>query len=245
MDDHHASRHVAPHDPAPPRAGCTVTHDVHDLVHSLIRAARGATDVERPPEVALTRVLLDAPGVLVALGSELSDDENLAVLDVLERRGPGTGTRVLVPSCRSRAPLVRAGLTALAATGTVRLRVGGSMTALGVVTSDGTIALQPRGSAATSLPTTAARSALASLLESLWSVAVDLECSDEPLLSGERHDAVLRMLVDGTKDETAARALNVSVRTYRRYVAQILDELGATSRFQAGVRAARTGRATG
>jgi DNA-binding NarL/FixJ family response regulator len=39
----------------------------------------------------------------------------------------------------------------------------------------------------------------------------------------------------------AARELNVSLRTYRRHVAEILRELGASSRFQAGARAVELG----
>ncbi len=39
----------------------------------------------------------------------------------------------------------------------------------------------------------------------------------------------------------AARELSVSVRTYRRYVAEMMSLLGADSRFQAGVRAAELG----
>ncbi len=50
--------------------------------------------------------------------------------------------------------------------------------------------------------------------------------------------AVLQPLSAGLADDAAARALNLSVRTYRRCVADIMRRLGATTRFQAGVRAA-------
>ena len=43
------------------------------------------------------------------------------------------------------------------------------------------------------------------------------------------------------KDEQIARELGLSLRTVRRRVAEVLDELGATSRFQAGVEAVRRG----
>ena len=43
------------------------------------------------------------------------------------------------------------------------------------------------------------------------------------------------------KDEQIARALGMSVRTVRRRVADLMDELGADSRFQAGVEAVRRG----
>ncbi|MFC0602068.1 DNA-binding response regulator [Streptomyces palmae] len=52
---------------------------------------------------------------------------------------------------------------------------------------------------------------------------------------------VLERLRDGVTDEAAARDLAVSVRTYRRYVTAILELLGASSRFQAGVRATELG----
>ncbi|MET7936047.1 helix-turn-helix transcriptional regulator [Streptomyces sp. NPDC005322] len=52
---------------------------------------------------------------------------------------------------------------------------------------------------------------------------------------------VLQRLRAGKTDDVAARELSVSVRTYRRYVAEIMAALGATSRFQAGVRAAELG----
>ncbi|MDX3227233.1 LuxR family transcriptional regulator [Streptomyces sp. ME19-01-6] len=52
---------------------------------------------------------------------------------------------------------------------------------------------------------------------------------------------ILEWLRLGVTDEVAARELSVSVRTYRRYVAEIMALLGASSRFQAGVRAAELG----
>ncbi|GLZ79075.1 hypothetical protein Afil01_38820 [Actinorhabdospora filicis] len=62
---------------------------------------------------------------------------------------------------------------------------------------------------------------------------------------GEDADAlavtIVGMLSAGHKDDTAARRLGMSVRTYRRHVAEILRKLGAESRFQAGARAAQLG----
>ncbi|MFF2651057.1 response regulator transcription factor [Streptomyces sp. NPDC058045] len=52
---------------------------------------------------------------------------------------------------------------------------------------------------------------------------------------------ILRCLRQGYTDEAAARELGVSVRTYRRHVAEIMRELGANSRFQAGVYASELG----
>jgi DNA-binding NarL/FixJ family response regulator len=82
-----------------------------------------------------------------------------------------------------------------------------------------------------------------SLLEAAWQAATgfdDYLRSDRPQLdAGGR--AVLRMLGDGHTDESAARQLGLSLRTYRRRVAELLAVLDAGSRFQAGVRAGELG----
>jgi hypothetical protein len=48
---------------------------------------------------------------------------------------------------------------------------------------------------------------------------------------------VLELLALGAKDEAIARHLGVSLRTARRRVADVFDDLGAATRFQAGVEA--------
>ncbi len=58
---------------------------------------------------------------------------------------------------------------------------------------------------------------------------------------GAVHRAVAQLLAEGLKDETAARRLGVSVRSFRRHVAALSESLQAESRFQAGVAAARAG----
>ncbi|MBL1114893.1 response regulator transcription factor [Streptomyces sp. 110] len=62
-----------------------------------------------------------------------------------------------------------------------------------------------------------------------------------PRLRTEFARTVLEALRAGHTDETAARAINVSLRTYRRHVAEIMRELDASSRFQAGARAVELG----
>ncbi|MEU2801163.1 LuxR family transcriptional regulator [Streptomyces sp. NPDC006863] len=84
---------------------------------------------------------------------------------------------------------------------------------------------------------------LRTLFESVWSNAVP---AGERIVFGGRDRAmlarqILGSLRAGVTDEVAARELAVSVRTYRRYVAEIMTLLGASSRFQAGVRAAELG----
>ncbi|MHC0429896.1 helix-turn-helix transcriptional regulator [Streptomyces sp. O3] len=57
----------------------------------------------------------------------------------------------------------------------------------------------------------------------------------------EQQRAALRMLASGMKDEKIARSLGVSLRTVSRMLSELMQELGASSRFEAGVRATRLG----
>ncbi|MGW2380178.1 DNA-binding response regulator [Streptomyces sp. NPDC001658] len=81
------------------------------------------------------------------------------------------------------------------------------------------------------------------LFEAAWETATDLAAffaADRPLI-GARAREVLYALGSGVTDVVAARELGVSLRTYRRRVAELLVTLGAESRFQAGVRAGELG----
>ncbi|SOD64506.1 hypothetical protein SAMN06297387_11772 [Streptomyces zhaozhouensis] len=81
------------------------------------------------------------------------------------------------------------------------------------------------------------------LLKGTWNAARPLRDFHGAVarLRAEPAQDVLRCLHDGLTDEAAARRMSVSLRTYRRKVAQIMEELGITSRFQAGLRAAELG----
>jgi DNA-binding CsgD family transcriptional regulator/sugar-specific transcriptional regulator TrmB len=52
---------------------------------------------------------------------------------------------------------------------------------------------------------------------------------------------ILELLASGCTDETSAREVGVSVRHLRRTISRLMQELGANSRFEAGVEAARRG----
>jgi DNA-binding CsgD family transcriptional regulator len=81
------------------------------------------------------------------------------------------------------------------------------------------------------------------LFERVWTVAVPLVASELPGTDdlGPRERELLSLLSVGCTDESAAARLDVSVRTVRRMVADIMNRLGARSRFQAGVKAADRG----
>ncbi|MET9789831.1 DNA-binding response regulator [Streptomyces canus] len=81
------------------------------------------------------------------------------------------------------------------------------------------------------------------LFEAAWETATDLAAffdADRPRIDAQARE-VLYALGSGMTDVTASRELGMSLRTYRRRVAELLVTLGADSRFQAGVRAGEWG----
>jgi DNA-binding CsgD family transcriptional regulator/sugar-specific transcriptional regulator TrmB len=86
--------------------------------------------------------------------------------------------------------------------------------------------------------------AVAVMYEHTWDTAV-------PLGTGITHDEetgltpvdreLLRLLSTGMTDEAAGRRVGLSQRTVRRRIASVMECLHATSRFEAGVRAAQRG----
>lgn len=82
-----------------------------------------------------------------------------------------------------------------------------------------------------------------SLFLATWAGATDLaDYLPTPRVTvDDQGRELLRLLSTGQKDEAAARSMGVSVRTYRRRVAELMTLLGAESRFQAGERARALG----
>ena len=81
-----------------------------------------------------------------------------------------------------------------------------------------------------------------SLFEAAWRSGTELAVYDAQHADlTSLAPRVMELLASGCKDETAARALGLGVRTYRRRVAELMAALGAESRFQAGVRARELG----
>jgi hypothetical protein len=83
---------------------------------------------------------------------------------------------------------------------------------------------------------------VSALFEAAWNAASDLAVHDATMVDlRPLAPRILTALNEGWTDETAARALGLSLRTYRRRVAELMSALGATSRFQAGARARELG----
>jgi hypothetical protein len=78
------------------------------------------------------------------------------------------------------------------------------------------------------------------LFERCWDTAMPLRSTTVAVGRNERLE-ILEGLTLGSTDEAMARQLGVSLRTVRRRVADLMTELGASTRFQAGMEAVRRG----
>ncbi|MFF0430505.1 hypothetical protein ACFYUJ_39885 [Streptomyces sp. NPDC004520] len=88
---------------------------------------------------------------------------------------------------------------------------------------------------------------LRALFTHLWDEAEPLASTDAdggadgPAAYTPQERALLRLLAEGLTDEAAARRLGVSLRSERRMISGLSERLGAHSRFQLGLQAARSG----
>lgn len=192
---------------------------------------------------ALVQLLGEARhSVCVALSS--ADEFSVAVKELLTVRQPGPVVRVLCATTVADCALAR--LTHVAGN---RFEVRISQDELrDAVVVDGARALvratPGSGNAQATLVTdTAAVRALELLFAGTWSRCrrLDDHLGLSPRLRSDLTRRILERLRAGQTDDVAARELNVSLRTYRRHVAEIMRELGASSRFQAGARAVELG----
>ncbi|WP_405167326.1 LuxR C-terminal-related transcriptional regulator [Nocardia sp. NBC_01499] len=75
----------------------------------------------------------------------------------------------------------------------------------------------------------------------LWSLAAPISVNPTAEALDERDRAILTLMGLGATDDTIARRLGMSRRTVVRRTARLLERLGASTRFQAGVQATRRG----
>ncbi|MFF5938630.1 helix-turn-helix transcriptional regulator [Streptomyces sp. NPDC012508] len=76
------------------------------------------------------------------------------------------------------------------------------------------------------------------MYEYCWHAATRYGDEERPEHDGdglsEQQREALQMLASGMKDEKIARNLGVSLRTVSRMLSELMQELGASSRFEAG-----------
>lgn len=92
------------------------------------------------------------------------------------------------------------------------------------------------------ISTPGAAAAVSNVAEWAWRLGREWRLAQEA--SGEldaRDKRILELLSSGTTDSVVAKRLKVSQRTVERRVRELMDRLGATTRFQAGVLAAKDG----
>jgi DNA-binding CsgD family transcriptional regulator/sugar-specific transcriptional regulator TrmB len=82
---------------------------------------------------------------------------------------------------------------------------------------------------------------LLDLFNHLWETATPLEGVEVGYanVADDLQQAIASLMAKGYTDEVVARKLGMSVRSCRRHIAMLMRDLDATSRFQAGVQAAR------
>ncbi|MER8182889.1 LuxR C-terminal-related transcriptional regulator [Kitasatospora sp. NPDC094015] len=87
-------------------------------------------------------------------------------------------------------------------------------------------------------------SALVDLFEQAWATAVPLGATraEDPVTGlADVERELLRLLGTGLTDDAAGQRLSLSARTVRRHMASIMERLNASSRFEAGIKAAQKG----
>ncbi|MER6349256.1 LuxR C-terminal-related transcriptional regulator [Streptomyces sp. NPDC001595] len=102
---------------------------------------------------------------------------------------------------------------------------------------------RPPGAAVVSEPTIVGY--LCRSFESVWQIGRPFEVDGHPAeyqqLAEEVRLSILRLMALGLKDEVIARRLGMATRTCRRHISAIMEEMGAVSRFQAGLMLGRQG----
>ena len=83
--------------------------------------------------------------------------------------------------------------------------------------------------------------ALSALADLFWDLGSPLPRTGGARSADTRDQTILALLAAGAPDATIARQTGVSQRTVERRVRALMDRLGAGTRFQAGVQAARRG----
>ncbi|MFF4603968.1 TrmB family transcriptional regulator [Streptomyces sp. NPDC001339] len=219
------------------------------------RAALPAQGIERLRDVADVRNRIDSLAFF-ARREILSVEpytalaaENIAHAHPLDVRALRRGVRIrnVVRKEALQHPPTLAYLKNLAKQG-AEIRVA-DRCAERILVYDGNIALVPAGAADSSRGALVVHESgliatVLALFEKIWNEAEILADPDRPPTASAPADSdkrVLELMCRVSKDEVGARSLGVSVRTYRRYIADLLAALGAANRAHAALIARERG----
>ncbi|MFJ4654543.1 LuxR C-terminal-related transcriptional regulator [Nocardia sp. NPDC088792] len=164
----------------------------------------------------------------------------------IEALNRGVQLRKIVPDSAHRDRATRRYAASMVETA-IQLRVTPTLSAQMVVI-DSTIALVPlstgelwHGALVLRESTTVA--ALAACFEQMWALSTPFAevALDDNIGLTVQERQLLRFLAEGMTDDAIAKRLAVSARTARRITANLMQRLGAHSRFEAGFKVARRG----
>ncbi|TDU04472.1 regulatory LuxR family protein [Streptomyces sp. 846.5] len=85
---------------------------------------------------------------------------------------------------------------------------------------------------------------MAATFETLWTAGTPFEVADnvpQAVIPDDLRQTIVQLLANGYKDEAIAHRMGVSVRTCRRHIADLMNDISASSRFQAGFLTAQSG----
>ncbi|MFC0628099.1 helix-turn-helix transcriptional regulator [Kribbella deserti] len=176
--------------------------------------------------------------------AELGSQENLQI----ERMAAGIKYRTIYPESEQESPRRSEGMMRTVANGErARVMVDPPIK---MAISDHRIALLPLETLIEGNPdslvtllihSSGLLDALSSVFESFWRLAVPVTTEGIRRPLDERDREILTLMASGATDDAIARQLGLSRRTVVRRAAALLERLGATTRFQAGVQASRRG----
>ena len=222
---------------------------LRERIDGITRAPAGAAGtLDRLEGVAEIRGLIKLAAevcrdeLVVLHPGEAADDLVDELLDACYSvLGDGVGVRVVCPH-RSRAGYAaRARLTQLAGRGANIRTLSRVPEAAVVFDRSLAVTLDVADLSARRVRDQGMVRFLLGLFDQLWDGATPF-AAEEQGYSGEiAHDmqqTIARLMAQGLTDEVVARRLGMSVRTCRRHIAAMLQNLDAVSRFQAGVQAA-------
>ncbi|MFI0770111.1 response regulator transcription factor [Streptomyces sp. NPDC021218] len=233
-----------------------------DLIESTVTRHRrelaqdswAGTALGKVPLAEVVDTLVDCAERAVNVVLPGNEEQTRAVCAALARPARGSRRAVVVRLLCEEPVLASSAVRALARTDPrceIRICDGGLPPLPEALLIDGQVVYLRRGPSepgrgqgqASLVEDAATVRALEMMFAGTWGNAVAL--ADHPRLGGrlcpESVRRILECLRTGHTDEVAARTMQVSLRTYRRYVAEIMRELGVNSRFQAGVRAVEMG----
>ncbi|MFJ6621364.1 LuxR family transcriptional regulator [Kitasatospora sp. NPDC091335] len=167
--------------------------------------------------------------------------------EVLQRRrmAAGVGYRAIYQGCAFQDPVAGPNMARMVEAGEqartldeppLKLAIGDDDLAIVTLPADdgpGVVSLLVRPSGLLN--------ALTAVFETLWRLAVPASVAGVGPHIDERDRRILTLMAGGATDDAIARRLGLGRRTVVRRVSVLLANLGATTRFQAGVQAARRG----